>query len=130
MKKVDAMQSAKSKWLTSQARRRVSHGIWKISSKRARRAWRLALGVGAGGKKEDIEADRVPGVPGVCGSAEDGVFMVTSGARYEGTTSRGSNTLAAKEVMAKINNANVAFRVASSHFESISSGVRSRCSSK
>ena len=71
MKKVEAMQTAKRIWESSQARRRVSHFIWQRSKRRVRRAWRVGDGEGAEGKKDVILAERVPGVPGVwCGGVE------------------------------------------------------------
>jgi len=49
---------------------------------------------------------------------------------YEGVTKNGRSMFAANEVMAKISNAKVPIRVASSHAFSISSGVRSGCAAK
>ncbi len=65
MKKVKAMQMAKRIWERSQARRRVSQGIWHEERRRVRREWES--GEGVRGKKDVILAERVPGVPGVGG---------------------------------------------------------------
>ena len=50
MKKVRSMQRKKRRWERSQARRRVSQGIWRRERRRVRRAWRVGEGVGAGVK--------------------------------------------------------------------------------
>lgn len=55
IKKVRAMQRAKRMWERSQARRRVSQGIWAAERRRVRREW--VVGEGVGGKKEVIDAD-------------------------------------------------------------------------
>lgn len=80
-KKVHNMQRANRMCESIQARRRVSHGIWKRLRRRVRRAWRPAEGEGAGGKKDVMDAERMPGVPGVWWWPEEGVLTVGSGVR-------------------------------------------------
>ena len=83
-----------------------------------------------GGKKDVLEAERVPGVPGVVGrvevrewnDAERGLGSVAGG-RYVGTTRKGRIILEVKDVIAKTSRAKVPTRVASSQAELISEGV-------
>ena len=65
MKNVRNIQSAKRTCERSQARRRVSQGIWQAERRREKREW--SFGEGLGGKKDVMDAERVPGVPGVEG---------------------------------------------------------------
>ena len=83
-----------------------------------------------GGKKDVMEAESVPGVPGVGGRwcRCDGVLG--GGGRYVGTIISGRSMLEENEVMAKINNAKVPTLVAFSHAASISAGLRLGFSSK
>ena len=62
MKKVEHIQIANRMWERSQARRSVSQLSWQAERRRVRREW--DSGEGAVGKY-DMDAESVPGVPGV-----------------------------------------------------------------
>lgn len=77
-------------------------------------------GDGVGGKKEVMEAESVPGVPGVEGRILCVLEEGDGGGRYVGTIMNGRRMLERREVMANIRRAKVPTRVAASQAALIS----------